>query len=112
MAFVLMPTGELERKRVCPDCAAVVAVRIVPCTNLHAIAQCDECTAPARHCDAHRQRPPVLEVIKRKLVAFRTYAGMTEIGDTPSSVDRVAGKVEALDQAIGLIDAVMQGRPL
>jgi hypothetical protein len=111
MAFVLLPTGELERKRVCPDCAGVVAVRIVPVAGARAIAQCEECTAPARHCDAHRRRPPELEAIKRKLVAFRMYATITEIGDV-SSVERIAGKIEALDQAIGVVDAVMQGRPL
>jgi predicted RNA-binding Zn-ribbon protein involved in translation (DUF1610 family) len=111
IAFVLLPTGELERKRVCPECASTIAIRIVPVQAKGHANACKLCGASARFCEEHRTRAPELEVIKRKLVAFRMYATMTEIGE-PISIERIAGKVESLEQAIGVVDAVLAGRPL
>jgi hypothetical protein len=136
-AFILLPTGELERKLVCSDCAGVVAVRIVPCTGLRAVAQCDQCTAPARFCDAHRKRPTELDPLARKL---RSHITAAELGLNPPGPactcfeahpkphapdcarsglrsDPVAeeyqrGRVSGLETALELVRCLIEGRPL
>ena len=101
-ALVLLPTGELVPRIVCKDCASTVAVRIVP---------------------MNKERPPIVErprapeeqrytlqTLKRKLRAFRAQAETLIPKDDGGAY--VNGKVDGLDQAIALVDVLLEGRSL
>ena len=98
-ALLLLPTGELSPRVVCKDCATSVAVRIVPLQRAAPVAQ-----SPVSS-DGITQ----LYALKRKLVAFRTQA---EIIPSPAFNNETAGRILGLDQAIALVDCLLDGRPL
>lgn len=108
--LVLLPTGELVSRLVCQTCAAggvcIVATRMP-------VAQCEQCTAPARYCDAHRRRPAELEIIEKRLRTFidAANAGSARISGGISAAV-LAGKAEGLESALALVLAVAGGRPL
>jgi len=107
-ALLLLPTGELEPRRVCGDCASKVALRIVP-IQPRGRSECELFTDTARFCHEHRGRPVVLSDLRSRLVTFRRIAE-SSIGRESGRM--VEGKLEGLDQAIGLVDALLEGRPL
>lgn len=99
-ALILLPTGELSPRVVCGPCATTVAVRIVPVSK----------GAPVETLREHPASRENLHALKRKLRAFRLQAELLTPRDDGGGY--VNGKIAGLDQAIALVDCLLDGRPL
>lgn len=113
IVFLLLPTGELERKKVCQECAGTVAIRIVPvngarCGGAHRCVH-GECLREAQFCPDHRERPAYLEEIAKRLKAWIIVT--TPMRPTSEGVDKyLEGRKAGLESALELVDEVSKGR--
>jgi hypothetical protein len=102
-ALLLLPTGELEPRIVCQDCARKVAVRIVP--RSASTSTCHACRSSAKWCDDHRMQAPALRTLKERLTTHAKVANMMH-------GEREAGRFDGLTMAIDLVNLLLEGRPL
>ncbi len=94
-AQVVGDDGRLVRAIVCRRCANKALCIVL---------------APPKATPAREVRNPQLDKIKRKLMSFRNMAEV--VRSDPDERERAQGALEAYDQAISLIDAAQEGRPL
>lgn len=108
-AFLLLPTGELERKRVCLECSGTVAIRIVPVQPrpLTGYGHCKFCSNDARFCEEHRERPAELHNIAS---AIRAWLAVT-VRDPRTKTDLyLDGRKAGLESALELVEQAAKGR--
>ena len=102
-ALILLPTGELSPRVVCGPCATTVAVRIVP------VSKASAGETERRPFPEYRDN---LHALKRKLVAYREREAHPFAAPHEEARAACDGRIQGLDQAIALVDCLLDGRPL
>jgi hypothetical protein len=108
VVFLLLPTGELERKRVCQDCRGL-GVRIVPMQSKGRFKACHHgsCMNLGKWCDEHRFLTPVFAQLERAIkVQLRMLQGPT----METLREHTRGRIEGLESALEIVHAMAEGR--